>query len=180
MNDTHSGLAARAPELRRAFDQGFSEARRLETTSTEDFLAIRLGAEPHAIRCSEIAGLFVDKKITRLPGQVGALLGVAGFRGVVMPVYDLRALLGYPAAETPRWLVLAAASPVAFVFDVFDAHLRLPNTEILPRRESKSSRGYVTEYAHARTGAMPILRLPSLLEAISNPAPQAAPHEERR
>jgi chemotaxis signal transduction protein len=179
-SDMHPALATRAVELRRAFDDGFSRPRRFETTSTQDFLAIRLGAEPYAIRCSEIAGLFVDKKITRVPGQVGALLGVAGFRGAVMPVYDLRTLLGYPAAEAARWLTVASATPVAFVFDAFDAHLRLPHSEISPQGAGENARGHVREFAHAGDGAMPILSLASVLDAISNLAPQAAPDEERR
>ena len=79
MSDERSRLADRAEALRLAFDRSFAEERRRDTPSNESLLAFDLGAEPYALRLSEIAGIFVDRKITRLPGGATALLGFAGF-----------------------------------------------------------------------------------------------------
>ena len=46
--------------------------RRSETRRKQDLLAIRLGARRLAIRLSEIAGLFADKKITPVPARSDA------------------------------------------------------------------------------------------------------------
>src|SRR5271165_5211475 len=99
------GLSSQAAALRQNFDRGFAEPRHAAAVTVEDFLAIRLEAGPYAISLSDIAGLFLGKKTTPIPGQAGALRGIAGFRGVVVPVYDLAALMGCKPAETPRWLV---------------------------------------------------------------------------
>ena len=102
-------LTGRAAELRSAFDGGFAEPIVLDATVKADLLAIRVGAEACALRLNEISGLLVDKKITRVPGGAPALLGIAGFRGAIMPVFNLQSLLGRSTAATPRWLVIAPA-----------------------------------------------------------------------
>src|SRR5438105_10269949 len=103
-------VAGRAAELRLAFDRGFGEPFEFDTTVRTDLLAIRVGAEACAIRVGEIAGLFVDRKITKVPGGDPALLGIAGFRGIILPVFSLQRLLARSGAAPPRWLVIAAAA----------------------------------------------------------------------
>ena len=65
-----------------------------------------------------------------MPTPVTGLLGLAGLRGAMVPVYDLRALLGVNPVDEPRWMVTAAAATVAFAFDGFDGHLRLDPSAI--------------------------------------------------
>lgn len=173
MSDIRAGLSSRAAELRGAFDRTFAEPRRIDTISTEDFLAIRVESEPYAIRLSEIAGLFVDKKITRVPSSIAALLGIAGFRGTIVPVYDLCTLLGSPAAEAPRWLVMASAKPVALMFDTFEGHFRISREGIVPQEAGERSRSYVREFARAKDRIRPIVHLESVLDAIGKPAAEA-------
>jgi chemotaxis signal transduction protein len=70
--------------------------------------------------------------VTPLPGPVPALLGLAGFGGTIVPVYDLAALLGHPGPDRPRWLVLAAgAPPLALAFAELDGHVRVPAAAIV-------------------------------------------------
>ena len=92
MNAAHERVAA----LRAGFDRGFAEPARPDLIVREGLLAIRVGQQAWAIRLSEIAGLFVDKRITPVPGGHAALLGIAGFRGAILPVYDLAIVLGHP------------------------------------------------------------------------------------
>ena len=54
---------------------------------------------------------------------VPELVGMVGIRGTVFPVYDLGMLLGCPRAAAPRWLVVAAAGPIALAFGAFDGYL---------------------------------------------------------
>jgi purine-binding chemotaxis protein CheW len=144
----------------------------------EDFLAIRLGTERYLIRSSEIAGLFVDKKITPVPGRVASLLGIAGFRGAIVPVYDLRALLGHPAADASRWLIMASAIPVALVFDAFDGHLRVSREGLVRRESGEDGRRHVREFAHEPGNVRPILHLASVLDAIRLETSNTASSEE--
>jgi chemotaxis signal transduction protein len=159
-------MAEKAFELRRAFDRSFAEAPHRDMTVRHDFLAVRIGADPYAIRLREIAGLFADKKITPVPGRSRTLLGIAGFRGDILPVHDLRVLFGGENAATPRWLVVAARLPLALAFDAFDGHLRLSGDAITPRDDSKGSRAYVRELARAPDYARSIVDIPAVLDAI--------------
>ena len=179
MSDLMSGLGERAVELRLAFDRGFAAPLRIEAAATQDLLAIRVSAEPYAIRLSEITGLFVDRKFTRVPGGNAALLGVAGFRGALVPVYSLRTLLGHPGTHAPRWLVIAAAAPVALAFEGFEGHLRAAGDAILPRQSPAQMRGYAAEFIRTESVVRPVLHLLSVIDALgATEAPNTEPNQE--
>ena len=78
-------------------------------------------------------GCSAGKKITRVPGS-HATCGIAGFRGASLPVYDLQACSAIRARQTPRWLVIAAAAPVALAFEAFEGHLRVSPDAIVPQQ----------------------------------------------
>jgi len=70
---------SRAAALRQEFDRSFADPPLIDVAAKEDLLAIRLATQEFAIRLSEIAGLFADKKITPVPSANSALLGITGF-----------------------------------------------------------------------------------------------------
>ena len=109
-------VGKRAAQLRRDFDSSFVNPPPVASEAVQDLLAIRLGTRRFAIRLSEIAGLYADKKITPVPGAAAGMLGIAGFRGSILPVYDLQDLLDLSSGSASRWLVVAAGAPVAFSF----------------------------------------------------------------
>jgi purine-binding chemotaxis protein CheW len=166
MNVPLSGMTGRAEELRLAFDRAFAEPVRPDTTFKEDLLAVRIEAQGYAIRLSEISGLYADKKVTPVPGGHPALRGIAGFRGAIVPVYDLQILLGHASTSTPRWLVIAATAPIALAFETFDGQLRVARDAILPQPARPEIRGYAREFVRTENFAGPIMHLPSLLDAI--------------
>src|SRR5579871_6103844 len=149
MNDMPKTSLTRAEEMRLAFDHGFAAPPRVDSVAKENLLAIRVGATAYALRLSEIGGVFSDKKITRVPTSHAALLGIASLRGAVMPVYDLHLLLGFPAAGAARWLVTTSAAPVALAFDVFEGHLQIPRSEIVPPNAGEGTRNHVREFMRA-------------------------------
>lgn len=165
MSDDGPASGDRAARLRDAFDRSFAEARPPEPPPGEDLLAIRIGAEPYALRLSEIAGLFAGRKITALPGGPPALLGIAGFRGSIVPVYDLPTLLGHPREEV-HWLVMAAAAPVAFGFAHLDGHVRVELDAILARDDDGGSRRHVRDFARTPGAVRAVVNLPSVLDNV--------------
>lgn len=179
VNDRPSRLATRAAALRAAFDCSFAEPAQLEMTSMEDLLAVRVGEEVFALRLCEIAGLYVGKKVTQVPGGDPALLGIAGFRGMILPVYRIATLLGRPTTVAPRWLVIAAAAPVALAFDGFERHVRVAAETILPRDVSVEDRPYARGFVPVQQFVRPILHLPSLLDEIRSQRPAVAPEEDQ-
>ena len=178
MTDSRSGLADRGQELRLAFDRSFAAPAHLDTAVRENLLAIRSGSQMLALRLSEIGGLFADKKITRIPARTATLLGIAGFRGAILPVYDLGMLLGQAKGKASRWLVIAASAPIALAFEGFDGHLRISKDAIFPQ-EAGERAAYVRDCARVEGVVRPILNLPSVLDVIRAQSAQPIAGEER-
>lgn len=178
MSGPETRLGRTASELRRAFDQTFATLPDAGVRKSRDFLAIRVGTDGYAIDLAEVAALFADKSITRLPNSAPEFLGIAGFRGAVVPVYDLRVLLGYPAKEMPRWLVTAAAMPIAFAFDAFDRHLRLATESVAQPESADSTHQHVREALRAPDMVRPIVDMASILAVITRRAQHGAVQKE--
>jgi chemotaxis signal transduction protein len=158
-------MAQRATELRREFDRSFAEPPSAGKSASHDLLAIRLDQQHFALHLSDIAGLFANKKITPVPGASGFLLGIAGFRGVIAPVYDLQRLLGCPAVRDPPWLVMAASASVGFAFAAFNGQLRVPASAITPHQRD-DTQGLTSGVVRDAGVLRPIIELSRALEAI--------------
>jgi len=174
-------LMQRAAELRLAFDSSFADAPAAASAPTTALLAIGVGSNSYALRLAEISGLYADKKITPVPTETRDLLGLTGFRGVLIPVYDLRSLLGYSvitataAITMPRWLVLVASkTPVAMAFEQFDGYLGVAAELIVPETSRASGRPYVFGTVPTADGLRPIVGLDSILDSIRQRAQPGA------
>jgi chemotaxis signal transduction protein len=165
MMEAAAHISKRAAELRRDFDRGFADPPFVAGEAKQDLLAIRLGARRLAIRLSEIAGLFADKKITPVPGAAAGMLGIAGFRGSILPVYDLQSLLELSASEAPRWLVVAAAAPVAFSFEAFEEQIRVP-ADSIKCEQTQAKNSFTKEFIQTEGVLRPIIQLSAVLEAV--------------
>jgi chemotaxis signal transduction protein len=172
VSESDLGIASRAAALREAFDRSFSEPPRTDATPTEELLGIRLDTEAYALRLSEISGLFADRKIARIPGSAPAQLGIAGFRSEILPVYDLQALLGHRPTASARWLVLAAAAPVAFAFAAQDGRLSAPLEAIVDQSDGLPG-GCVRQFVRMPDLVRRLIDLSSLLDAIRHEAPKS-------
>lgn len=166
MNDT-TGLHATVRALRAEFDSGFAQAPQPPSASRQNMLTIHVCGERYALRLLDVRGLHADRRILALPSALPELLGVAGFRGQVIPVYDLGALLGHTAASTPRWLVLAQGrEPLALAFESFDAHVAVAAEHIVDGAARLHVRGAL------RIGELllPLIDMQSLVEDVQRRA----------
>ncbi len=169
----------RVAELREAFDRSFAQAPSPEAAAVENLLAIRIGADPYVLRMTEVSGLFADKIVTRLPSPASALSGIAGFRGTILPVYDLAMLLGYPRAAAPRWLVVIAAAPVALAFDGFDGYLNVREAAIVSEARSEEHERHVRKVVQTADLVRPLISVASVLEWIRHRASRDRLEKER-
>ncbi|HTA89380.1 MAG TPA: chemotaxis protein CheW [Polyangiaceae bacterium] len=151
--------------LREEFDHSFAVATVQVAAQQLDFVAIRVAGDPYLLRLSEVASLHADRRLVGAPSLLPELRGIAGFRGILTPVYDLGALLGYAPEPNSKWLVVAQwPSPIAFAFGAFEAHLRVPAERVsLANSEANSA---VNGAVHDGNGAVPLLHLPSLVEGV--------------
>jgi purine-binding chemotaxis protein CheW len=129
---------------------------------------------------ADARGLFKDRAIVPVPSPLPELLGLAGFRGSVVPVYDLRLLLGHPQSEPPRWLVLAAGPEVvALAFEGFEGQLRVAREDVVGIGPDGAP-GDVAQAVRARGVLRRLVDVPSLVEALKGRAARGAgPSKER-
>jgi chemotaxis signal transduction protein len=172
-------LSESALQLRRAFDQSFSEAESVDARPLADFLAIRLGNEPYAIRLAHVARLVVRIPITPLRTAVPHLLGIVGIRASTVPVYDLRAILGCSTLVAPEWMVIVAAIPIALAFDAFDGHLRLSPDAIAPRNGNGSSWEHARDVVRTGDQRRPLVNVLSVVDQIKHSLPHDLSLKER-
>ena len=147
--------AGSAETLRRRFDESFAAPPGSNPQSVEDLLAIRIGADPYVLRLSQIAGLSAGLKIAPVPSPIASLLGIVGVRGLMAPIYDLGALLGYARAAEPRWTVFVRApQTVGFAFETFESHLQVPVASV------------AGETVRAAGALRPIIDMPSVVAKL--------------
>lgn len=156
-----------AAALAEAFDAAFARPPASDRPDTEGFLALRLGDDPFAVRVSDIAALHADRRIVPMPSAEPTMLGVAAFRGRIAPVYDLAALLGYPAKGAPRW-VLLAREDVALAAASFEGQLSVAAADVLPAAEHLSARPHVRGAVRHGGLIRPIADVASVIEEIRN------------
>lgn len=167
-----------AEQLRQAFDASFAEPLRADAEPPDDFLAIQVDADPHALRLADVASVLLLDAVTPLPSPLPELLGVIGFRGGLLPLYDLRAVLGYAGQRPARWAVVAAAAPLALAFDSFDGHLRVPRGAARPAADPSAARRHVQEILQGpgqHAGQVrPVVALASVLDTLTAAARRCA------
>ena len=156
-------------ELRDAFDQSYAiPAAIQEAEQMENLLSIRVAGHPYAIRVSEISGVVNNRKTVALPSRVPELLGVAGIRGGLVPVYSLAALLGYSQdAGSTRWLAMCGSEePVSLAFSEFEGYLRVPLTQLCAAEQKDAARAHVKHVLRAVGMVRAVVSIPNLLEMI--------------
>ncbi len=175
-----SGVASeRLEELRRSFDQSFAEAPPTGTRDLVDLLAVRIAGDRFAFRLEDVAALVVGRRILALPSPSPEFLGVVGFRGLIVPVYSLRRLLGYPWGEAPRWAILTATEDrVGLAFDDYEGYLRIPGTLVAPPDRLDVMPPHIRDVAHPADATRAVVSVASALTSIKRRAcPEGPPKE---
>ena len=161
-----SVAGGRIDRLRADFDRSFAEPARSHDVEHVELLAVGAGGRPYALRLSQTAGLHPDRPVTPLPGPLPALLGLAVFAGTVVPVYDLAALLGHPAATRPRWLVLATGTPpLALAFHELDGHVRV-DADAIVGETAGDGQDFLRGMVALTGGTRPIVDVPAARAAV--------------
>lgn len=118
-------------QLRRAFDEAFAAPVVDQPEDSATLIAIRVAGQPFALRATEIAALAKRGRIVPAPSRVAELLGLAGIRGELVPVYDLAALLGLSRNGEPQWLALThQEAQLALAFDTIESLVEIRETDL--------------------------------------------------
>lgn len=169
-----------ATELRLEFDRIFAEPNRIQIPDIEDFLAIRVGVRPFALRVNELARIEVDVKLVALPGRNSWLLGLANCQGKLIPVHSLELALGFDRTSGEKsWLAIYGRDePLGLAFDALEGYLRIARSDVfsmggvesMPRRDQQAVRG---------CGELrPVVQLSSIATAVRNRVSSSSAVEE--
>src|ERR1035441_2192420 len=161
---------SKAAELRQAFDLSFALPPPQGSQEVEDLLAIRVAGDPYAIRLLEIAGMVAGRRVVAVPAVTRDLLGLAGIRGGVVPVFGLASILGYGQPPgSPRWMILCGVEePIALAFSDFEGYLRLPKSSLHADENLRATRQYVNQVASTEAEARAVISIPLIVATIRN------------
>jgi chemotaxis signal transduction protein len=180
-----NGASTSAAALRADFDRSFAVAPGTGKAAAGELLAIRVGGDGYAIRLAEVASLHADPVVVPVPSPLPELRGLAGFRNTLLPVYDLRALLGYGQEGEPRWLIIVrppdgigAAASIALAFDHLEGHRRA-EAALDDAADGRAQRQHVRGAVLIEGAMRPVIHLASVLEAITRRARALGSPEER-
>jgi chemotaxis signal transduction protein len=173
-------LGGKTAALRRAFDQSFAVPPPQGSQELEDLLKIRVAGDPYAIRLRDIAEIVARRKVVPIPGGTPDLLGSAGIRGGIVPVFALGLLLGYgQVADAPAWMVLCRSDePIALAFPEFEGYARLPKSSIHLDDNLHPGRQHVKEVARMDTEFRAVISIPLIVATIRNRASPTRPAKE--
>ncbi|WAC73024.1 chemotaxis protein CheW [Roseateles sp. SL47] len=162
----HAALQDQLQQWRDAFDRSFDEPRGLDVWGDAwRVLGIRIAGEPFALLLDELSGLLPAQTAAPYPADLPALKGLVGHRGQVMPLYDLRALLGKGNSSGTRWWAFLRCAPLALGLEDFDGQWRVGPSDRLQHREAQDETGHWTLRCNGEL--RPLIALEPLIERLT-------------
>jgi len=163
MGSTADQLAA----LRSSFDEGFAVPPKVREEGIEPLILVRVAGEALALKSIHITGLARIGRILPIPSPISELLGISGIRGVLAPVFDLAALLGFhPGGAQPLWLALTRGeTQIALAFEEIEGHVAVSRASFYEDLASPA-RGHIRETARIDRAVRGVADIPGIVEAV--------------
>jgi hypothetical protein len=160
-------LSERLLEMRGTFDAAFGLPRAARATDIEQAVIIEVGAHMVACRIGQITRFEADRKIVPLAGPTG-LVGIAGIRGRLIPVYNLAVVLGASATGATRWLALCGGHDmIGLGFERIDRFVHARGQDVCALPEAGPA-AHMREQLRVGTASYNILDVASVLTAIKS------------
>jgi len=111
----------------------------VERSEAREYLTFRLGAEEYALEILKVQEIRNYETATAIANAPAFIKGVINLRGVIVPIADLRILLGLPSAEYTAFTVVIvlnlANATVGVVVDAVSDVVALQAQQIRPAPE---------------------------------------------
>jgi purine-binding chemotaxis protein CheW len=176
---TDAPVPAKLAALRRDFDASFAAPPPERAEESERLLLIRSGGEALAMRIGELAGLVKERKVVPLPGTSRELLGIAGIRGRLVPVYSLARLLRAGArAEDERWLALCDRDGLAaLAFSAFEGYATVARAELSPSNQTGGATDAVVRVASVSRAVLSVAAVVAAIRANAAATSETRPEK---
>ncbi len=167
MSDSQPALARRVLQLREAFDRGFALPAAEPGELKQELLILGVGADRYAVKLEAVLGVDHGRKIVPLPSRAPGLLGLAGLRGELTPVFSLASLLGCGAeSDSPPWLIVCRSQPrMALAFDRFEGSVRVAREDVSTAEPEEGSQPLTRQTARLGPSVLYVIDVPSTVAA---------------
>lgn len=139
----------------------------VQETASTDAIVVRLGTGKFAVDLASVAEVGRAPAVTRVPGLPAWMSGVANWRGRILPVLDLRPLLGADAAVLDaqgRLLVLTDGGiAVGMIVDAVDGTTALTDIAPFPRASSPNGSNLMSGQVPREDGPLAVLDVAGVL-----------------
>jgi chemotaxis signal transduction protein len=151
-------VGAQIARLRADFDQRFAAEPAVAADERIALLLVRIGATRQCLPLDGLVSFTACGRLTMLPGQHPACLGIAGHRGRAIPVYSLAVLLDAAAGDNaPRWLAVTSDG-IGIGITGFDGQIQVRATDLRAREGRPGER-----FLHLDSLACPVVDLTTVL-----------------
>jgi chemotaxis signal transduction protein len=133
------------------------------------------------VRTHETCGLANDRKIVALPSATRELIGIAGIRGALIPVYSIAALLGYSADGVPgRWLALCGTEETfGLAFSQFEGCVMVPSSQVYAVERKDEAQAAAKRVVHTAGAVRAVISMSVIREAIQKRCGEQSKSKER-
>jgi purine-binding chemotaxis protein CheW len=131
------------------------------------------GTQRYALPIDRVREIQQIVAFAEVPDETGLVLGMVDVRGEIVPVVDIRTLIGLPrepyTLDTPMIVMLGADGPVALIVDAVDTVVDLPAEDSGPAPAMHSLASRILGVHHLDDGLVFVLDADALLEPVELP-----------
>jgi purine-binding chemotaxis protein CheW len=136
-------------------------------------VTFRAGQQRYALPIERVREIQKIVAFAEVPDDNGMVTGMVDIRGEIVPVVDVRSLLGLPNApytlDTPMVVVSSGFGPVALVVDAVDAVIAISSDEAAAVPEMHSLASRTLGVHRADDELVLLLDIDALLEPVDLP-----------
>ena len=141
-----------------------------EKKNTLQFVGFQIDHQQYAFRIEEIQEIVIPTRVTQTPEVADYVEGVSNLRGAIIPIINLRKLLGLdpkPVDTDTRTIVVNVGQrTMGCTVDMVSQVIRIPADRIQPVPEAVTADGasYVSGFVKLDEGLMILLDINELLD----------------
>lgn len=140
-----------------------------ERKNTAQFVGFQIDDQEYAIRIERIQEIVILDQVTPTPQVPDFVEGVSNLRGSIIPIVNLRKLMGFQEklkdAETRTIVVNVDARTMGCTVDMVTQVIRIPDESIQPAPETVTADGanYISGFARFNDRLVILLNIQELL-----------------